>query len=104
MNRPDPKTTPSTSIDHPNKDARINVRLASSQAALIRQAAESQDKSLSEFVISSAAAAAEQVLADRRWFRVDESAWERFEALLDRPAIYKPRLADLLATEDTFVD
>jgi uncharacterized protein (DUF1778 family) len=104
MSRPNLGLVPIVPADHENKDARINVRLTSSQAALIRQAAEWQDKSLTEFVINSAAAAAEQVLADRRWFRLDASAWERFETLLDRPAIYKPRLAELIATEDTFVD
>lgn len=89
--------------EHESKDARINVRLAPSQAALIRRAAEAQDKSLTDFVISSAADAAEQVLADRRWFRLDDASWEAFEALLDRPAVFKPRLAELLATEDRFV-
>ena len=94
----------STAAEREIKDARINVRLAPSQAALIRRAAEAQDKSLTDFVISSAADAAELVLADRRWFRLDDAAWEAFEALLDRPAIFKPRLADLMATEDRFVD
>jgi uncharacterized protein (DUF1778 family) len=90
--------------DRETKDARINVRLAPSQASLIRQAAESQDKSLTDFIVTSAANAAEQVLADRRWFRLEESSWEVFEVLLDRPAILKPRLAELLASEDQFVD
>lgn len=90
--------------EHETKDARINVRLAPSQATRIRQAAESQDKSLTDFIVTSAANAAEQVLADRRWFRLDESSWEVFEVLLDRPAIFKPRLAELLASEDQFVD
>ncbi|WP_338145025.1 DUF1778 domain-containing protein [Cryobacterium glucosi] len=92
------------SLERESKDARINVRLAPSQAALIRRAAEAQDKSLTDFVISSAAEAAELVLADRRWFRLDEASWETFEALLERPAIFKPRLAELLAMEDRFVD
>ena len=56
--------TASRAIDRENKDARINVRLAPSQASLIRRAAEASSTSVSEFVIGSAAVAAEQVLAD----------------------------------------
>ena len=90
--------------DRSNRDARLNVRLASAQAQLIKQAADSQDKSITDFVISSASAAAEQVLADRRWFRMSAEAWSSYEALLDRPAIYKPRLSELLRDETAFVD
>ena len=87
-----------------SKDARLSVRVAQSQIALIRRAAEAEDTSVTNFVISSAALAAEQVLADRRWFRLEGASWEAFEALLERPAIFKPRLAELLAAEDKFVD
>ncbi len=87
-----------------SKDARLNVRLAPSQAALIRRAAEVNNTSLSEFVISSAADAAERVLADRRWFRLDDAAWDAFETLLERPVEQKPRLSELLASDDRFVD
>jgi len=96
--------TASRAIDRENKDARINVRLAPSQASLIRRAAEASSTSVSEFVIGSAAVAAEQVLADRRWFTLDEESWRAFEELLERPAEYKPRLAELLAADDVFVD
>jgi uncharacterized protein (DUF1778 family) len=86
------------------RDARINLRVPTSQAALIRRAAEAQDKSLTDFVVTSASAAAEQVLADRRWFRLEDAAWESFDALLDRPAVFKPRLNELMNSEDRFVD
>ena len=97
-------TSKSPAVDREGKDSRINVRLAQSQATLIRRAAEADNKSLSEFVIGSAATAAEQVLADRRWFTVDDATWRAFEELLERPAVYKPRLAELLAEGDRFVD
>lgn len=87
-----------------SKDARLNVRLAPSQAALIRRAAEVNNTSLSEFVISSAADAAERVLADRRWFGLDDATWDAFETLLERPVVEKPRLAELLTGDDRFVD
>lgn len=93
-----------TQADRDVRDARINLRVTKKQAALIRKAADAQDKSLTEFVVASAAVAAEQVLADRRWFRLDDSAWESFEALLDRPAVFKPRLSENLKAKDPFVD
>jgi uncharacterized protein (DUF1778 family) len=96
----------SDSVTEPRnaRDARLSLRVPKSQAALIRRAADAQDKSLTDFVVSSASAAAEQVLADRRWFRLDDSAWESFEALLDRPAVFKPRLNELMNSRDRFVD
>ena len=96
--------THSGSVNRENKDARINVRLAPSQASLIRRAAEANNTSVSEFVIGSAAVAAEQVLADRRWLTLDEASWRAFEELLERPAEFKPRLAELLAGDDRFID
>lgn len=39
----------------------------------------------------------EQVLADRRSFDLDEDAWAAFTEMLERPTVYKPRLAALLA-------
>ncbi len=102
--RKDALMTVPGSIDHENKDARMNVRLAPSQASLIRRAAEADNKSVSEFVIGSAASAAEHVLADRRRFAIDAAAWRSFSELLERPAVYKPRLAELLASDDRFVD
>jgi uncharacterized protein (DUF1778 family) len=95
-------TTPSA--QRASKDARLNVRLAPSQAALIRLAAEVNNTSVSEFVISSAAEAADRVLADRRWFGLDDATWDAFEALLERPVVERPRLADLLTSDDRFVD
>ena len=86
------------------KGARLNVRLAPAQADLIRSAADSEHTSVSDFVVSSATVAAEQVLADRRWFALDDAAWQAFNDLLERPAVHNPRLADLLARDDVFVD
>lgn len=97
-------TEPNSDADRNARDARINLRVSRNQAALIRRAADAQDKSLTEFVVTSASVAAEQVLADRRWFQLDDSAWESFEALLDRPAVFKPRLSEVMNAKDPFVD
>lgn len=88
----------------PNRESRISLRVPTTQASLLKKAAESQEKTLTEFVLSSASAAAEQVLADRRWFELDEQAWDLFNAALERPAIYKPRLSEMLKDDSYFVD
>lgn len=84
------------------RDSRFNIRTSAKQDTLIRTAAESQDKSVSEFVLDSATAAAEDVLADRRFFAITEESWEAFEAALDRPAVFKPSLAELLNEDSPF--
>ena len=84
---------------------RLNLRASARQDTLIRLAAQATNKSVTAFVLDSASAAAEQVLADRRWFMLDESAWDAFQDALERPAVVKPRLAELLAEEtDLFED
>ena len=54
-------------------------------------------ESLNEYVVRHAVEAAHEDLADRRVFVVDEAAWTSFQAVLDRPPRYTPRLANLLA-------
>ena len=78
------------------REARMNLRASPEQDRLIRVAAEAAGKNLSEFVLGSACAAAENVLADRRLFTVDDAAYRRFLAALDAPAKETPRLAQLL--------
>jgi uncharacterized protein (DUF1778 family) len=53
-------------------------------------------------VLDSATATAERVLADRRYFAVSDEAWHAFEAALERPAVFKPRLHDLLTEDSPF--
>lgn len=86
------------------RDARINLRGTSAQLGFIRRAAESSQKSLTEFILESAATAAERVLADRREFVLDTKAWDAFQAALENPAILKPRLQTLLGDSDPFID
>ncbi|MFZ1287572.1 MAG: DUF1778 domain-containing protein [Candidatus Phosphoribacter sp.] len=86
----------------PARDSRLNIRTSAKQDNLIRQAAHAVDKSVSEFVLDSATATAEHVLADRRYFAVSDAAWQAFEASLGRPAVLKPRLHDLLNEASRF--
>lgn len=78
------------------KQARIAVRLTPGQDSLIRDAAAASGQSLTDFVTSAAVARAEDALADRRVFRLDDAAWAEFSAILARPARRIPELAELL--------
>ena len=88
---------PTSTVDASrHKNARIAVRLAPDQDALIRDAAAASGQSLTEFVTSAAIERAQDALADRRVFRLDAQAWAEFSALLDRPARPVPELVKLL--------
>lgn len=78
------------------KNARLAMRLTPDQDALIRDAAAVTGQSLTEFVTTAAVTRAEDTLADRRVFRLDDGAWTEFAAILDRPAKRIPELAELL--------
>lgn len=85
------------------KDTRINLRGTSAELEFIRRAAEASQKTLTEFVLESAANAAERVLADRREFSLDSEAWKAFEEALARPVVIKPRLSALIGEVEPFI-
>lgn len=85
-----------------HRDSRLNLRASQQQQQLIRSAAAALDKSMTDFVLESATAKAERVLADRRWFVLSGEDWERFEALLDAPALDTPKLKRLLSEPTIF--
>jgi uncharacterized protein (DUF1778 family) len=85
-----------------HRSERLNLRTSTQQQQLIRSAAAAQDKSVTDFVLESATANAERVLADRRWFQLSEDAWKDFESLLDAPVTPTPKLAALLGEPTVF--
>lgn len=86
------------------KSSRIAVRLSSNQDALIRNAAEVEGTSITEFTVTAAVSHAIDVLANRRVFVVGDAAWREFLAVLDRPVSHKPRLEKLLAEPSVFAE
>lgn len=86
------------------KVSRISLRVSPTQASLLKRAAESQDTTLTDFVLTSAALAAERALADRRLFVLQPEQWAAFEAALERPARLDPHLRDLVQDDSFFVD
>jgi uncharacterized protein (DUF1778 family) len=85
------------------KDERIAVRASHEQRELITRASRESATTVSDFVLKASLERAEDVLADRRDFRLPDDQWTAFVALLDRPPIDKPRLRRLL-TEPTVLD
>lgn len=63
----------------------VNLRVREDIRALIDQAARSQGKSRSEFMIDAARRAAEDALLDQTLVRVDAETYARFLQVLDQP-------------------
>lgn len=80
-----------------SKTERIDVRASSSVKLLLQEAARACHKNVSEFLLDAGVLAANQALADRRHFSLDEAQWQAFEQALDRPVQAKPRLKQLLS-------
>jgi len=85
-----------------SKTQRWNMRVAEDVDAIVRLAAEQTDQPLTDFVVQAARVLAEDTLADRRLFRLDETAWDEFVEVLDRPARPVPELARLLSSISVF--
>jgi uncharacterized protein (DUF1778 family) len=80
------------------KDERINLRIDADKKRLLEAASGSVGRSVSSFVLEAASVAAEQVLADRTVFCLDEQRWAAFDAALNAPSRDMPRLRRLLET------
>ena len=63
---------------------RWDFRIAAETDRLVRRAAETTDRTLTDFVVDAAVLEAERVLADRTEFVLDGESWDRFVELLDR--------------------
>jgi uncharacterized protein (DUF1778 family) len=85
------------------KTERIAVRLSSRQRRLLQEASKEEGTSLSDFVLKHSTRAAEQLLADRRLFRLSPEDWKAFTTALDRPERDLPKIRALMA-ERTVLD
>jgi uncharacterized protein (DUF1778 family) len=81
------------------RDVSINLRANQRQRALIDRAAETLGKNRSDFMLEVACREADAVLLDRRFFLLDEKAYKRFTAALDKPPADNPKLRRLLASK-----
>lgn len=84
------------------KTERIDIRTTIADKCLLQQAAAASHKNVSEFLLENGLLAAEQILADRRLFVLDDEQWQAFMEALDRPARENPRLKKLLTEPGVF--
>lgn len=78
------------------RSERIELRATPQVKALLQHAAALSQKNVTAFLLDAGIAAAEEVAAEQRIFRLSEAEWQAFESALDQPATSKPRLAELL--------
>ena len=81
------------------RDVTINLRASQRQRALIDRAAQTVGKNRSDFMLEVACREADAVLLDRRFLLLDEKAYKRFTAALDKPPADNPKLRRLLASK-----
>lgn len=81
----------------PARTEKLDLRLSTEAKRQLRSAAAANRRSVSDFVLESALARADETLRERTHFGVDAESWAAFQAALDAPVRPLPRLAALLA-------
>lgn len=81
---------------------KLDLRLSATAKATIYAAASATHRSVSEFVVESALARAEEALADRRRFFLNAEQWEQFLTALDAPPRNMPELERLMREPSVF--
>jgi uncharacterized protein (DUF1778 family) len=84
------------------RNEKLDLRLTTSAKRVLQFAAAASRRSVSEFVLESALARAEETLPDRRHFGLNAAQWRRFQAALDTPPRPARRLARLLKEPSVF--
>ncbi|MGO4885190.1 MAG: DUF1778 domain-containing protein [Bryobacteraceae bacterium] len=78
------------------RSEKLDLRLRHADKLALQAAATALRRSVSEFVLESALARADEALAGRRSFSLDAKQWKAFMAALDAPPRPLPRLKRLL--------
>lgn len=81
---------------------KLDLRLTPSAKRVLQSAATAAQRSVSEFVLESALARAEETLPDRQRFGLNAERWQAFLAALDAPPRANLRLKKLLQTPSVF--
>jgi uncharacterized protein (DUF1778 family) len=82
---------------------KLDLRVSRSTKRALEAAASASHRSVSAFVLESALARADEMLADRRTFNLSKAKWTEFLTALDAPARPLLRMQRLL-TEPGFFD
>lgn len=83
---------------------RLEVRVTAEQDALIRRAADLQDTSVTAFVLDTVTRRARKVLKDHDTIVLSNEAFDRFLAVLDKPAQAVPELVELFRRNPPFAE
>jgi len=81
---------------------KVDLRVTAAAKHILQAAARASSRSVSEFVLESALARAEETLPDRQHFGLDAEQWVAFQTALDSPPRPLPRLAKLLSAPGPF--
>ncbi len=84
------------------RSEKLDLRLTASAKRALQTAASAAHRSVSEFVLESALARAEETLPDRQRFGLTAELWEAFQIALSAPPRPAPRLAKLLTEPSVF--
>jgi uncharacterized protein (DUF1778 family) len=79
----------------PARRHRLEVRVTPEQDALIRQAADLEETTVTAFVLETATARAKRVVKQHQDLVLSNEAFDRFIAELDKPAEPVPQLVEL---------
>lgn len=82
---------------------KLDLRITAKAKSALRAAAAASHRTVSDFVLESALARADETLADRRNFDLNAAQWKAFMAALDAAPQPLPRLQELLR-ERAFFD
>jgi uncharacterized protein (DUF1778 family) len=75
---------------------KLDFRISKSAKLKLQAAASLSHRAVSDFVLESALAKAEETLAERRTFGLNDADWSALEKALDAPPRPLPRLKALL--------
>lgn len=78
------------------RSEKLDLRITRNAKRALQAAAAATHRSVSEFVLESALARADEALADRRTFSLNSAQWKAFIAALDAPPRPLPSLERLL--------
>jgi uncharacterized protein (DUF1778 family) len=86
-----------------SRTEKLDLRISPVAKRLLQSAAKATGaRSVSEFVLTSAVARAEETLPDRQRFGLNAEQWQAFQAALDAPPRPLPRLSKLLTEPSAF--
>ncbi len=78
-----------------NRTAKLDLRLTPEAKRTLQAAAAAERRKVSDFILESALARAEETLAERQRFGLDAERWTAFLEALDAPARDLPRIRRL---------